>query len=144
MNPKPLNVFLTRRRCSFLYSVKSVMYRRTCRCHGCTQLKSLIKYQTTRCNHLPWGTAVRTHVYSSRISGRTCGDHKRWTLRHYVHRSIFYMYTVAVKHTSKISITGVPRILYLCDGRSVMQCCGTWRTYRQMEDCRPPRLADLP
>jgi hypothetical protein len=107
-------------------------------CHGYTQLKSLIKYQTTRCNHLPWATAVRTHVYSSRISGRTCGDHKRWTLRHYVHRS---MYTMAVRHTSKISITGVPRILCLCYGRAVMQCCGTWRACRQMEDC--PSAASL-
>jgi hypothetical protein len=84
LNLKPLNMFLTPRRCSVLYFLKSVIYRRTCRYHGCAQLKSLIKYQTTRYNHLPWGTEVCTNVYLSRISGRTCGDRKRWTLCHYM------------------------------------------------------------
>jgi len=118
LNPKPLNVFLTPKRCSVLYFVKSVIYRTvgdisdsrwyigqsviyrtTCRYHGCSQLKSSIKYQTTRYNHLPWGTAVCTNVYLCRISGRTCGDHKRWTLCHYMRRSLFYKHTMAGRHT---------------------------------------------
>jgi hypothetical protein len=99
-NPKPLNVFLTPRRCSPLYFVKSAIYPTTCQYHGYAQLKSLIKYQTTRCSYLPWGRAVCTNVCLSRISGRTCGDHKRWTLRHYMRRSLFYMCTMTGRHTS--------------------------------------------
>jgi hypothetical protein len=137
VNRKPLNVFLTPRRCSVLYFVNSVIYQRTCRYHGCAQLKSLINYQTTRYNHLPWGRAVCTNDYLSRISGRIRGDHKRWTLRHYMCRSLFYMCTMAGRHTSMcvyIYITGVPRGLDICDGRAVTYCCETWRASRQMEE----------